>query len=175
MSLAKPTRLDELLNYRLARLLAVSSAPGIRLLEGGYGISRREWSLVAIVAVHGPISPSALAEVAHLDRPDVSRAITHLVASGLLARKRVPHDARRAQVAITEAGRRLHEQVFPQLARINAMLLRALTTQQLVALDDALRTLTTAAEDLVRLNPIPLKAARYRGLRRREVARRVVE
>jgi DNA-binding MarR family transcriptional regulator len=171
MSLAKPARLDELLNYRLARLLAVSSAPGIRLLEGGYGIARREWSLVAIVAVHGPISPSDLAEVAHLDRPDVSRAITHLVANGLLARKRVPHDARRAQIAITEAGRRLHDQVFPQLVRINAPLLRALTTEQLAALDGALRILTGTAEDLVRQNTIPLKAARHLG-RRREVAAR---
>jgi hypothetical protein len=33
MSLDNPQRLEDLLNYRLSRLLALSSAPGIRLFE----------------------------------------------------------------------------------------------------------------------------------------------
>ena len=38
MSLRQPIPLDELLNYRLQRQQAATSAPVIRLLEGRYGI-----------------------------------------------------------------------------------------------------------------------------------------
>jgi DNA-binding MarR family transcriptional regulator len=166
MSLEHPRRLDELLNYRLARLLALSSAPGIRLFEGGYGVSRREWSLVGMVAVHGPMSPSELAALAHLDRSHVSRAITELVAKGLLARSDRPNDRRRAEVAITQAGRKLYEEVFPQVARINKAVLDGLTSDQLAAFDQALHLLTQSAEALVRTTPVTLKAARHLGSRR---------
>lgn len=166
MSLGKPKRLDELLNYRLARLLALSSAPGIRLFEGGYGVSRREWSLVGMVALHGPISPSELAALAHLDRPHVSRAITELVAKGLLARSNLPNDRRRAKVAITPPGQKLYDEVFPQVARINKAVLAALTPDQLAAFDEALHILTRSAEELVRTTPVTLKAARHLGGRR---------
>ena len=98
MSLDNPQRLEDLLNYRLSRLLALSSAPGIRLFEGGYGVSRREWSLVGLIAENGKMSPSKLAQIAHLDRAHVSKAITELVAKGLLVREAAPNDARRAQI-----------------------------------------------------------------------------
>ncbi len=166
MSLEKPKRLDELLNYRLARLLALSSAPGIRLFEGGYGVSRREWSLVGLVALHGPMSPSELAAIAHLDRPRVSRAITELVTQGLLARIELPNDRRRAQIAITEPGWKLYEEVLPQIVRINKAVLAALTPDQLATFDQALHILTQSAEALVRATPVTLKADRHRGGRR---------
>ena len=60
MSLDNPQRLEDLLNYRLSRLLALSSAPGIRLFEGGYGVSRREWSLVGLIAENGKIIPARI-------------------------------------------------------------------------------------------------------------------
>lgn len=166
MSLEKPKRLDELLNYRLARLLALSSAPGIRLFEGSYGVSRREWSLVGLVAVHGPMSPSELAALAHLERAHVSRAVTELVAKGLLKRSPVPNDRRRAQLAITAPGIKLYEEAFPQIARINKAVLGALTADQLAAFDEALHLLTRSAEALVRSTPVTVKAARHLGGRR---------
>ena len=42
MTLTRPDTLDDLLNYRLMRLFAVSGAPVVRLCEGRYGIARRE-------------------------------------------------------------------------------------------------------------------------------------
>ena len=60
-SLRHPARLDELLNYRLQRLHAASGAPVVRLLEGRFGITRREWRLLGTLADRGPTSPSQLA------------------------------------------------------------------------------------------------------------------
>ena len=83
LSLRQPAHLDDLLNYRVLRLHALGGAPVIRLLEGRYGIARREWRLIALLAARGPLSPSALAEAAQLDRPRTSRAAGVLLGKGL--------------------------------------------------------------------------------------------
>ena len=163
MSLEAPQRLDELLNYRLARLLAKSSAPGIRLFEGRYGVSRREWRLVGLVAVYGAMSPSDLAALAHLDRPCVSRAITELVEKGLMVRTSVPNDARRAQIDITRKGKKLYEVVLPQVVHINNAVLGILTSDQLAELDRILDLLTQSAEKVARSSPVIGKASRHLG------------
>ena len=163
MSLEAPQRLDELLNYRMARLLAKSSAPGIRLFEGTYAVSRREWRLVGLVAVYGAMSPSELAELAHLDRPCVSRAITELVEKGLLVRAGVANDGRRARVDITRKGKKLYEVVLPQIVRINNAILGILSSDQLTELDKILDLLTQSAEEVARSSPAFGKASRHVG------------
>ena len=60
LRLRDPQTLDDLLNYRLLRLYAQSGAPVIRLLEGRYGISRREWRLLALLAAHAEKVRAAL-------------------------------------------------------------------------------------------------------------------
>ena len=41
--LQDPQRHDDLLNYRLKRLVGLGGAPAVRLCEGRFGISRTEW------------------------------------------------------------------------------------------------------------------------------------
>ena len=41
--LTHPEAANDLLMYRLNRLLAVAGSLVVRLCEGGYGITRREW------------------------------------------------------------------------------------------------------------------------------------
>lgn len=167
MSFEKPESVHELLNFRLARLHASSGALVIRLCEGRYGITRREWRLIAILAVQGALSPSALAEQAHIDRARTSRVITLLCAKKLTLRRPVPGDHRRAEVNLTAEGRRLYDELFPQSAALSARLLQALTPAQRAELDRTLDVLTTAAEDLARNYPLDAKADRRHGGSRR--------
>ena len=44
--LRDPQAASDLLMYRLNKLMAVSGSLVIRLCEGGYGITRREWGLL---------------------------------------------------------------------------------------------------------------------------------
>ncbi len=148
LSLRQPSNIDELLNYRLLRLYAASGAPVIRLLEGRCGISRREWRLLALLARHGDLSPSALAEHAHLDRPRVTRGVQALVDKRLARRSAEHGDARRARVALTRSGQRLYDELFPQIAAINAAVVSALDDATVHALDDALSRLTIQAQHL---------------------------
>lgn len=146
LSLRQPRTLDDLLNYRLLRLFSLGGAPVIRLLEGRYGIARREWRLLALLAAQGSLSPSELAERAHLDRPRTSRAVQALVAKGLLERRVTAGDARRALLWLTQRGQALHDEVFPQVAAINQALVQVLDDASVQALDAALAALTTHAE-----------------------------
>jgi DNA-binding MarR family transcriptional regulator len=148
LSLRDPQTLDDLLNYRLLRLYALSGAPVIRLLEGRYGISRREWRLLALLAAHGELSPSALAEQAHLDRPRATRGVQVLVGKRLARRNAEAGDARRARIALTAAGRRLYDELFPQIAAINARVVSVLDNAAVQALDQAMARLTSEALQL---------------------------
>ena len=163
MSLADPASVDELLNFRLARLLGSSGALVIRLCEGRYGITRREWRLIAMLAAHGAMSPSELAEHARIDRARASRVITALVSKRLLERSHPPGDRRRARIDLTESGRRLYAELFPQSASLNKLVVRDLSPALLAAFDQALGQMTIAAENLCRTYPLDLKADRRHG------------
>lgn len=167
MSFSRPVTVEDLLNYRLNRLLASSGALVTRLCEGRYGITRREWRLICILADHGAMSPSKLAERAHLERPRVSRHVSDLVAKKLFTRVGDSVDGRRALVGITPRGRALHADLFPQSVALNNRVLAALSSLELAALDNALLKLTVAADDLIKSSPLQEKADRRYGGRRR--------
>ncbi|MGE0349330.1 MarR family winged helix-turn-helix transcriptional regulator [Hydrogenophaga sp.] len=167
MSFAEPATVDDLLNYRLSRLLSSSGALVTRICEGRYGITRREWRLICILVDHGAMSPSQLAERAHLERPRVSRHVSDLVTKKLFARIGDPDDRRRARVDITARGRALHTEFFPQSVQLNNLVLATLTPRELEAFDLALTKLTGAADDLIRSRPLVEKADRRHGGRRR--------
>ena len=165
--LRHPESLDDLLNYRLFRLYASSTSPITRLMEGKWGISRREWRLLAVLAAVGQASPSTLAEQAHLDRPRTSRAIASLVAKDLAQRVVIADDARRARVSLTPTGRKLFDEVFPQIARLNTRLLEVIDDDLVLALDRALRALTERADELGRCTEPDVRANRRGGGTRR--------
>lgn len=167
MTFAHPTTVDDLLNYRLSRLLASSGALVTRICEGRYGITRREWRLICILADHGAMTPSQLAEHSHLERPRVSRHVADLVTKKLFARVVDPDDRRRAWVDITARGLALHAEFFPQSVQLNNLVLSTLSAPELAAFDQALTKLTHAADELVRSRPLPEKADRRHGGRRR--------
>jgi DNA-binding MarR family transcriptional regulator len=167
MSLADPRKSDDLLNYRLSRLLAASGAMVVRLCEGRYGITRREWRVIAVLAEHGPLSPTDLATRTHLERGRASALITQLGAKKLLQRVAVPGDARRAEVMLTEAGRAVYDDLLPQSAAFNREVLEVLEPQEREAFDLMLRKLTDAAERIAAARPVAEKADRRHGGARR--------
>ena len=167
MALSQPRTVDDLLNYRLSRLLAASGAMITLLCEGRYGITRREWRVIALLAAHGAMSPSELAERAHMPRPRVSRLVTDLVERRLVRREPVPQDGRRARLELSESGRGLYDELFPQSVHFTGEVLAALTPAELRAFDAALEKLTANAERIAALRPVPEKADRQHGGGRR--------
>jgi hypothetical protein len=117
--------LDELLLYRLSRLLSVAGSMVIRLCEGRFGITRREWRLIATLASRG-----------------------RLVEKGLLSRTHPAGDRRQVLLQLTERGQTVYDELHPLVTRINVDLLAALDANQAACLDEALRQLQARAEQL---------------------------
>ena len=171
MPLADPHTVDERLNYRLSCLLASSGAKVTRLCEGRYGITRREWRLIALLAAHGAMSPSELAGQAHLERGRISRHITELAEKKLIRRVPLAQDRRRAVVDLTEEGRAVYAELFPQSVHFNKEVLAALTPEEMQVFERALDKLTQRADSILAARPVAEKADRRHGGARKLRAR----
>lgn len=174
MNLSPSQRLasiEDLLLYRLSRLSAVAGAMVVRLCEGGYGITRREWAVVAQLYENGSLPPSVLAERMHRDRARTSRTLTALAHKQLLLRTIPAHDRRSALVSLTPNGRQLYEALMPQIQAINSQILNALPNVEVASFDAALDLLQARAQSLMtELSPDLPRANRRQGQRGKEAA-----
>ena len=164
--LRRPRALDDLLLYRLARLLSVGGSMVIRLCEGRFGITRREWRVIARLAQEQELLSSQLADSIQLDRARTSRAITSLVAKKLVRRRAGAADRRQARLALTAEGRALYGALFPLVCEINQGLLAAVPAADVQRLDRALAAMQQQADRMVAAAELP-KADRRRGGRAR--------
>lgn len=165
--LGQPSTLDDVLLYRLSRLLGTAGSMVIRLCEGSFGITRREWRVIALLAQDEGLLSSELALRAQLDRARTSKAITSLVGKKLLVRQTRAGDRRQAALALTDAGRALYEVLFPLVREINRDLLSCLSPDNVARLDAALDALQLQAEAMVAQAELPKADRRRGGLRHR--------
>ena len=149
MKTLNPQGIDDMLLYRLSQVLGTAGSLVTRLCEGEFGITRREWRILALLAQGDGLLSSELAGRAQLDRARTSRAVTALAAKQLVSRNPRPGDRRSVMLSLTPAGRALFDALFPQVAAINRSLLGALDDAELERLDTALGTLQARADTLV--------------------------
>lgn len=166
--LTQPQSINDLLLFRINRLLSVGGAPVIRLCEGAHGISRCEWRLLATIADAGGLMPSQLAQHAQLDRARTSKAITSLVQKKLVQREVQLGDKRKALVHLSGAGQALYAKLFPQVLVIHHELLGLLTGAEVTLLDGLLDKLQASANGVQKHASGP-KADRRRGGHRSSV------
>ena len=112
--------------------------------EGDGVLSPTLTAALATVELHGPLTPSELAERERVKRPTATRILTNLARLGLVTRTPDPGDGRASLVATTAAGRALLRRLR---TRKNAYL-----AKRLRGLDpDEVETLERAATILERL------------------------
>ena len=145
--------IDDLLLYRLARLSSVAGAMVVRLCEGGYGITRREWRILSFLAEREGALSSQLAEHAMLDRARTSRTLTSLASKKLVVRQPKPSDRREVHVFLSDEGRRLYGEIYPRVAAINRELASGLTAAQRQQLDAMVDSLQAQASRMVAASP----------------------
>ena len=165
--LRQPAELDDLLLYKLSRLLSVGGSLVIRLCEGRFGITRREWRVIARLAREPDLLSSDLAERIQLDRARTSRAVTSLVAKKLVKRETGAADRRQARLALTPAGLALYQELFPLVCEINRGLLTPLSSLDVQQLDANLAAMQRRADAMVQGAAELPRADRRRGGRAR--------
>lgn len=172
-SLLAPQGLDDLLMYRLARVVRASGGMVTRLVEGGFGITRREWGVVASLYPIQDIISSALADRLQLDRVRTSRSLQGLVKKGLVTCRRGDADKRVVHVSLTNAGRQLYEQLFPRIAQLNTELLATLEAAHIDVLAQCLQRLESQGHAMSAMGRVTDKADRRAGAGRQRFPRLV--
>ena len=147
--LTQPKSLDDMLLYVLWQLQAAARRPVVRLCEAEFGITRREWRMLAQLADSEGMPSSALAERAALDRAQTSRAVSALVQKGLVVRTPRPGNRREVLLHLTERGRALYAALLPRVAAINQELLSVLSETEGATLDALVQRLRAQAERMV--------------------------
>jgi len=144
--LTQPKSLDDMLLYVLWQLQAAARRPVVRLCEAQFGITRREWRMLAQLGQGEGMASSALAERAALDRAQTSRAVSALVQKGLVARTPRPGNRREVLLHLTERGRALYAALLPRVAAINQELLSVLSETEVATLDALVQRLRAQAD-----------------------------
>ena len=162
-ALRSPRSLDDLLLYRLSRAVRAGSGMATRLVEGGFGITRREWGMVATLAQEGEITSSTLATHLHLDRVRTSRGLRSLVEKKLVERRQDSQDRREVHVQLSASGRQLFDRLFPRIAELNTELLEGIEPAHLDIFLRCLRHLEQRGVQLLAQGVVAEKADRRSG------------
>jgi DNA-binding MarR family transcriptional regulator len=99
-----------------------------------YGLRVPEWRALAALYSREKCAMSELAELATIDRTTLTRTVDRMADAGWLARRADEADARVTRLALTAAGRRMFERVWPDVQRLNDLALAGLSATQIESL-----------------------------------------
>ncbi|KOF52669.1 MULTISPECIES: MarR family transcriptional regulator [unclassified Achromobacter] len=159
--------LSDMLMYRLYQAWSQSNPVFVRLCEGRFGITRREWRLLACAVEGGIMSSAELAAAAKLDLVRTSRTLGALCEKGWVRRLHAQADRRVVLVEATEEGRSRYRALLPEVARLNDMLVQDLSEAEVGMLRDFLGRIEQRGRRMAEENIVTDKASRRAGGTRR--------
>lgn len=109
--------------------------------EGPGELSPSLTSALSVIAAHGPLTPSELAERERVRRPTATRVVAKLERLGLVSRTPDPGDGRAFLVTATAPGRDLLRRLRGRKNAYLARSMRSLDPEEVEALDRAARIL----------------------------------
>lgn len=148
-TLLYPGQQAEFLLYRLYRIHITAGRQVVQLCESLHGLTRREWRVLSFLAENEGVLSSELAERAMLDRARTSRTLTLLAEKKLIERRPKPNDRREVQMYLSEAGHRVHDDLFPRIRAINQALVEELSAAERAALDQMVGVIQRRADTML--------------------------
>lgn len=103
------------------------------------GLTRAQWSVMAILSYRDGLSQSQLAETLEIEKPTAGRLIDHLEKSGWIERRPIPGDRRLWGVHLTERAAPLIAEVEKVVLATRSEMLSGLSSQQQQELSAALQ------------------------------------
>jgi DNA-binding MarR family transcriptional regulator len=140
--------LEAFLPYRLSVLSNTVSDAIARLYRDRFGLSIAEWRCMAVLGRFAPCPARDVAARTAMDKVQVSRAVASLRARGLALQATDTRDRRRSKLALSAAGRRMHDEIVPLARAAEARLLLDLAPEDRAHLGALLARLQNAAAGL---------------------------
>lgn len=95
-----------------------------------FGLTKMEWRVLATIGYHREISAREICKFTHLDKMQVSRAISKLTDSKFLLQTKSSQDQRRNLLNLTVKGNEFYEEIIPLVKAQETKLLVGLTAQE---------------------------------------------
>lgn len=115
------------------------------------GVTEQQWRIVRCLVESGPLEPRQIVTLCAISSPSLAGVLARMDDLGLVTRKRLGHDARRLQVALTPKGRALARRLAPRIeaiyAEIEAGIGTDFSSDFYRALDTLIRRLGNAGVD----------------------------
>lgn len=116
------------------------------------GLSRAQWSVLAILANHEGVSQSQISQELEIEKSTAGRLIDQVEKSGWIERRPMPGDRRLWSIHLTDQARQLLVEIERVVLHAREEMLRGLSEEQQNTLTDLLRTLKTNLSDALELN-----------------------
>jgi DNA-binding MarR family transcriptional regulator len=139
-------RLADFLPYKLAVVTDYLSRVFAENYEDSYNLTLPEWRALTVIAEYGTLSPTAVGQLAAMDKVKVSRAAQSLVAKGLLRQSPDPRDGRGRLLRLTRRGTTVHAGIVPLAMKVEASLFGDLSRADLAALNRVLMKISSRLE-----------------------------
>ena len=162
--LSRPRGIQDMFLYRINQLRAKGGGVVLRYCEGEFGITRREWVILAILSTEEVLNSSSLATRAELTPPATSKAVSSLLTKGLLERNVDPRNRRVARIKISKSGKDVYDQILPIVISINKYILEPISKNEIELLDSMLGRMQQQANKLD-MRGLPLANRRSGSLR----------
>ncbi len=134
--------------FRIAQIGKILDRATIRQMSELGELSYPEWRVLARLATHSGSTVGQIADLAWVDRAEVSRAAAALEARGLTSRKPNPLDARTPLLSCTAEGTKLYERVLKQRQVFHRQLVADLSEEELHTFDTILMKIAREAVKL---------------------------
>ncbi|MBO1014822.1 MarR family transcriptional regulator [Achromobacter sp. SD115] len=160
-------QLADMLMYRLYQAWSQSNPVFLRLCEGRFGITRREWRVLACAVEGGTMNSAELAAAAKLDLTRTSRTLGALCEKGWLRRLHDSADRRVVRVEATAEGIARYDALLPEVSRLNDLLVQDLSDDEVALLRNFLGRIEQRGRRMAEDNIVSEKASRRDGGTRR--------
>ena len=114
-----------------------------------YGLRVPEWRALAALYARKDSTMGELAELATIDRTTLTRTIDRMEEAGWLSRLADETDMRITRLALTAAGRRMFDRIWPEVQQLNALALDGLSRGEIESLRKTLERMRANLEDYV--------------------------
>jgi DNA-binding MarR family transcriptional regulator len=140
--------LDTYLPYRLSVASNKISALIARTYEARFGLSIPQWRLLIVLSDGTALSQKSVVARTAMDKVTISRAVSTMVARGLVQRTDGATDRRHDVLCLSPAGAAIVAEVAPLAIELEAALIQAIGQDGATQLDGLLRTLEAKANQL---------------------------
>ena len=104
------------------------------------GLSRAQWSILAILSNHEGLSQSQISDELEIEKSTTGRLIDQVERSGWIERRPIPGDRRLWGIHVTDQARQLIAEVESIVLNTRAEMLRGLSAEQQQYLSEMLQT-----------------------------------